>query len=108
MSKKYLYQAITILFLAGFPAAGQVFAQVPPDPTRAESVHSQQTWDRYRIEQQIQQATSPLPGVKVTSPQLPPPDINSKSQQKIFKLNQVLFEPIPRSIPFYELDAIAA
>ncbi|MCL2743222.1 MAG: hypothetical protein FWE67_05155, partial [Planctomycetaceae bacterium] len=41
-------------------------------------------------------------------PQLPPPDINSKSQQKIFKLNQVLFEPIPRSIPFYELDAIAA
>ena len=93
------------MFLAGFHGIGHVFAQ---DPTASESVHFQQNWDRYRIERQIQQATSPIPGVQVVSPQLPPPDIDGKSQEKIFKLNQVLFEPLPRSISRAELEAVTS
>ena len=48
-----------------------------------------------------------MPGVKITSPQLPPPDIDGKSLQKIFKLNQVFFEPIPKAVPQEELNAVA-
>jgi hemolysin activation/secretion protein len=94
---------VATLFV-GFLLTGQAFAQ---DPTAQEGVHVQQGRDRYRIEQQIQQATAPLPSVRVTSPQLPPPDIEGKSQQKIFKLNRVLFDPVPVSISLRELESIA-
>ncbi|MCL2711058.1 MAG: hypothetical protein FWE95_09280 [Planctomycetaceae bacterium] len=105
------YSAIAS-FLVGFLLTGQTFAQVPPvpsqDPTRMEDVHVQQGRDRIRIEQQIQQATAPLPTVRVTSPQVQPSDIEGQSRQKTFKLNQVVFDPIPRSVSLSELDAITA
>jgi len=111
MPKKLLYRSF-VLFLVGFHGIVHVVAQIPPlvdwNPTPTESVHFQQNWDRYRIERQIQQATTPLPGVQVVSPQLPPPEMDGKSQEKIFKLNQVLFEPMPRSIPRAELEAVAS
>lgn len=105
MSKKYLSRSAVAFFLVGFLSVRALVAQ---DPTATESIHSQQTWDRYRIERQIQQATSPLSGIKVVSPQLPPPDVDGKSQQKIFKLNQVLFAPIPRAVSLAELESVAA
>ena len=96
------------MFLLGFSFAGWVFAQaIPPqDPTGTESGRFQQSWERFRIEQQIQQATSPIQGGQVVSPQLPPPELSDKSREKLFKLNQVLFEPIPKSIPLAELEAV--
>ena len=104
-----LLEKLLPLFLVGTLLVGRLFAQAPPvqDPTGTESARFQQNWDRFRIERQIQQATSPLPGVQVTSPQLPPPDLDDKSQEKIFKLSQVVFEPIPRAVPQAELDAVA-
>ena len=73
-----------------------------------EGVHVQQGRDRFRIEQQIQQGIAPLPAVRVTSPQLQPSDIEGHSRQKTFKLNQVAFDPMPRSVSQTELDAITA
>jgi len=113
MSRKPSYCITTVLFLVSFLLVGRVFAQAPPpiptqDPTATESARFQQNWDRFRIERQIQQATSPMPGVQVTSPQLPPPDLEGSSQVKIFKLNQVLFQPIPKAVPQVELEAVAA
>ena len=109
MLKKFWVSVTTALFLVGFLLVGQVSAQVPPaDMTALEGVHDQLGRDRFRIERQIQQATAPLPSVRVTSPQLQPPDIEGHSRQKIFKLNRVFFDPIPRSISQAELDAIAA
>jgi len=112
MSKKLLCLYF-VLFLVGFPLIEHAFAQVPPPPitpdqTATDSIHFQQNWDRYRIERQIQQATTPMPGIQVISPQLPPPEMDGKSQEKIFKLNQVLFDPMPRSIPWAELDAVTS
>jgi len=104
MSQNRLYCVTAVLLLIGLLLPGQATAQ---DPTAAESVHERQNWDRFRIERQIQQATSPMPGVQVTSPQLPPPDIDGASHQKIFKLHQVIFEPVPRAVPKAELEAVA-
>jgi len=109
--KKLWGYATVVALIIGFLSVGQVVAQVPPppfDPTALEGVHDQQSRDRIRIERQIQQATAPLPTVLVTSPQLPPPDLEGQSRQKIFKLNQVLFDPIPRSVCFAEVEFIAA
>lgn len=97
--------SLIILFLAGFLSAGALFAQ---DPTASESIRVQQGFEHYRIERQIQQATAPLPVFKITSPQQPPPDIDGKSQQKIFKLNHVIFEPKPGGVPQTELETVAA
>lgn len=96
---------IILLLLGGFLSAGALFAQ---DPTTSESIHARQNLERHNIERRIEQATAPLPGFKVTSPQLPPPDIEGKSQEKIFKLNKAIFEPIPRGVPLAELEAVVA
>ena len=105
------YTALALFFI-GFLFAERLAAQVPPpsvqDPTRLESVHGQQSRDRYRIDQQIQQTTAPLPGVHITSPQLQPTNLEGKSQQKIFKLNQVTFNTMPSSISPAELESITA
>lgn len=95
-----------LLFLGGFIlSAGALRAQ---DPTASESISARQNLERDRIEYQINQATAPIPGIKVTSPQLPPPDMDGKSRQKIFKLNKVNFDPMPKSVPQSELEAVAA
>jgi len=102
------YIAIASL-LVGFLLTGQMFAQVPPvDPTAMEGVHDQLGRDRFRIEQQIQQATAPLPAIRVTSPQLPPADVEGQSREKIFRLNRVIFDPIPWGVCMAELEFIAA
>ena len=117
MLKKLLDCFTAVLLLGGFLSVGQVFAQVPPvfpvppptvDPTPAEGVLTQQGRDRFRIEQQIQQVTAPLPSVRVTSPQLPPPEIEGQSKQKVFKLQRVIFDPIPNGVCLAELEFIAA
>ena len=101
-----LLDCITVVSLiVGSLCVGQVFAQ---NPVPAESIRDQQIRDRVRIEQQIQQGIAPLPAVLVTSPQLQPPDIAGQSQQKIFKLNRVIFDPIPRSLRPSELESITA
>ena len=105
MTAKLRYCTTIVWSLVGCLSSGVLFAQ---DPTTTESIRFQQGWDRYRIEQQIQQVTSPVPGVHVTSPQLPPPDLDGKSQQKIFKLNHVLFEPMPKSLSPAALEAVVA
>jgi hemolysin activation/secretion protein len=84
---------------------GQVSAQ---NPTPSENIRDQQSRERVRIEQQIQQATAPLPTLRITSPQAPPPDIEGKSPEKVFKLNQVIFDAIPNAVSPAELDAITA
>lgn len=109
MLKNFWGYTTAAFLITGFLSAGQVFAQVPPhDPTSMEGVHIQQGHERVRIEQQIQQGTAPLPTVHVTSPQLQPPDITGQSQQKIFKLNRVVLDPIPHSIRQTELESIVA
>ncbi|MDR1484704.1 MAG: hypothetical protein LBT09_07755 [Planctomycetaceae bacterium] len=90
-----------------------VFAQTPPSPpprdsTLTENVPPDQRLERFRIERQIQQVTSQLPGVKVTSPQQPPINLDDKSTKKIFKLNKVIFNPLPATLPLEELEAITA
>jgi hemolysin activation/secretion protein len=101
-----------LLFICCFMWTGVSFAQesVSPaqDQTASESIRVQQSIERYRIEQKIQQATAPLPKFKVTSPQPPPPDIEGKSREEIFKLNDVIFEPEPKGVKLDKLQAIAA
>ena len=99
---KCLFRVITVFFLACYLSLGQAVAQ---DPTTSESIHSEQIWERYRVERQIRQATSPIPGVTITSPQ-PPVNIDEKSQQKVFKLNQILFDPNPTAIGISDIEAI--
>lgn len=96
-----------LIFIPGLVIflSSPLLAQV--SPTAAETVHAEQLWERYRIEQQIRQATQPMPGVTITSPQ-PPITLDDKSQEKIFKLNQVIFTPLPTAIPLSEVEAIAA
>jgi len=90
---KPLYYVAVIALIIGFLSVGQTFAQVPPvpsqDPTRMENIHVQQGRDRIRIEQQIQQATAPLPTVRVTSPQLQPPDIDGQSLPLLTDLSHI-------------------
>jgi hemolysin activation/secretion protein len=90
-----------------------VFGQMPPSPpprdsSLTENVPPDQRIDRFRIERQIQQVTSPIPGVKVTSPQQPPINLDEKSTTKIFKLNKIIFNPHPTKLPLDELEAITA
>ncbi|MDR2641620.1 MAG: hypothetical protein LBC74_02375 [Planctomycetaceae bacterium] len=80
----------------------------PRDPTLTENVPPEQRFERYRVERQIQQITSPMPGVKVTSPQQPPVNLDEKSTKKIFKLNKVIFNPLPAMLSLEELDTITA
>ena len=105
MQKNYWGCITVALILVGCLSVERVLAQ---DPTASESIHGQQSRDRFRIEQQIQQATTPLPAVKITSPQQQPPDLDGKSQQKVFKLNQVVFDSIPKSVSLRELESITA
>jgi hemolysin activation/secretion protein len=90
------------LFFCLFPLNG-LLAQ---DPTTAESVHREQVYDRYKIEQRIQQAVTEQSGVQIKSPQKPPISPDGKSQSKIFKLNNVVFEPMPVAVSMNELEAI--
>jgi len=109
MLKQFLGSITIASFLVGFLSIGQVFAQVPPiDPTAMEGVHDQLGRERFRIEQQIQQATAPLPAIRVTSPQLPPADVEGQSREKIFSLNRVIFDPIPWGVCLTELELIAS
>jgi len=96
----------SLLLLSGLLSVGAIFAQ---DPTASENISVQQSWERYKIERQIKQVTAPEPALKVTSPQLPPPDIGGKSTEKIFKLKNVVFDPPePKGVSRNELDAIKA
>ncbi|MDR3110592.1 MAG: hypothetical protein LBU65_13060 [Planctomycetaceae bacterium] len=94
----------TCLFFCLFPL-NSLLAQ---DPTAAESVHREQIYDRYKIEQRIQQAVTEQSGVQITSPQQPPVSPDGKSQNKIFKLNNVVFKPMPVAVSMNELEAIVA
>ena len=108
MLKKLLgYAVVSASLLVNCLLVGQGLAQVP-DPTATEGILGQQGRDRNQIERQIQQGAAPLPSVRVTSPQIQPPDIAGQSDQKIFKLNQVIFDSVPRSISQAELEAITA
>ncbi len=98
---------LTICLAFGAKGA-TLYAQPPRDIADTESVHSEQLWERYRIEQQIQQSlASPLHSI-ITSPQPPVADPSDKSTQAIFKLNDVVFEPMPKSISHAELQAVAS
>jgi hemolysin activation/secretion protein len=112
--KPILFRFLVFIFLAVFfivfGFTGTVSAQAPPtppprDPALTENVPPDQRFERFRIEQKIQQVTSPIPGVTVTSPQ-PPVNLDDKSTKKIFKLNKIIFDPIPTTLSLYELEAI--
>ncbi|MDR2171234.1 MAG: hypothetical protein LBP59_13910 [Planctomycetaceae bacterium] len=99
---------VTIIFIVTiFP--NFALSQTPPprDPTLTEINPPEQRLEKFKIERQIQQATSPMPGVKVTSPQQKI-DLTDKSTQKVFKLNKVVFNPLPSTLPIDELEAITA
>ncbi|MDR2706307.1 MAG: hypothetical protein LBC02_11070 [Planctomycetaceae bacterium] len=85
-------------------------AQSPPtpvnDPTGAESVHRDQIYDRFRVERQIEQSRVRPTRPQITTPQPEPVDWNEQSKQKIFKLNSVIFDPLPKSIHSFELQEI--
>ncbi|MDR1924031.1 MAG: hypothetical protein LBQ66_06625, partial [Planctomycetaceae bacterium] len=92
-------------------SGAEIFAQSPPTPppsvrADAENVHRDQIYDRFRIEQQIQQSRSNPLRPQIKTPQPPPIDLTDKASQK-FKLNEIIFEPIPKSISHEELQAVA-
>ncbi len=82
-------------------------AQTPRPVADAEAVHREEMWDRYQIERQIQQSRTRQPEVVIGSPQ-PPPDWTEKSSEKLFKLNEVVFDTLPRSVRLQELEAVTA
>jgi hemolysin activation/secretion protein len=101
---------VALISIAVLPHGSLLAQSSPPprDPTLTEIAPPDQRLERYRIERLIQQATSPLPGVKITSPQPPPINLDEKSTQKIFKLNNVIFSPVPTTLPIDELEAITS
>ncbi|MDR1479702.1 MAG: hypothetical protein LBJ00_12275 [Planctomycetaceae bacterium] len=110
-----LFRVVTFIFVTIISVASTQYnfvlaqsAPPPRDPTLTEIAPPDQRVERYRIERQIQQATSPLPGVKITSPQPPPINLDDKSTKKIFKLNRVIFSPVPTTLPLHELEAITS
>ena len=113
MFKKIGFVCTVASLLIGCLLVRQASAQ---NPIPSESVHDQQSRERVQIEHKIQQATAPLPRVRITSPQLPPTDenvgmasaIKGQSRQKIFKLNRVIFDPIPNGVCLSELESVAA
>ncbi|MDR1141152.1 MAG: hypothetical protein LBL62_05625 [Planctomycetaceae bacterium] len=92
-----------LLFFATVP----LVAQTLPTPTDAETVHRDNLWNNYRIEQEIRQFRNQPTGVTIGTPQLPPQLLDEKSDQKVIKLNDVIFFPLPKSIALEELQAIA-
>ncbi|MDR1268492.1 MAG: hypothetical protein LBK82_03100 [Planctomycetaceae bacterium] len=92
-----------LLFFATVP----LVAQTLPTPTDAETVHRDNLWNNYRIEQEIRQFRNQPTGVTISTPQLPPQLLDEKSDQKVLTLNDVIFFPLPKSIALEELQAIA-
>jgi hemolysin activation/secretion protein len=97
-----------VIFLAVIP----VFAQSPPNPNAlkqvdSDVVHRDTLWNSYRIEQEIKQFRNQPAGVVISTPQLPPELLDEKSDQKILKINNVIFFPQPATVKSEELHAIA-
>jgi hemolysin activation/secretion protein len=112
--KPILFRFFVFIFIVNFFVVfdfiGVVSAQVPSVPSLrdsalTENVPPDQRFERFRIEQKIQQVTSPIPGITVTSPQ-PPVKLDDKSTKKILKLNKIVFEPIPTTLSLDELELI--
>ncbi len=89
-----------------FALCAGLHAQGPATPG-SEAVHHENLWNNYRIEQEIRQFHEQPSGTTISSPQLPPPLLDDKSDEKVFQLNEVVFDQLPRSISKHELDAIA-
>jgi hemolysin activation/secretion protein len=92
-----------LFFFTAFPLA----AQTLPTSTDAETVHRDNLWNSYRIEQEIRQFRNQPAGVAISTPQLPPQLLDEKSDQKILKLNDIIFFPPPQSLTLGELQTIA-
>ncbi|MDR0609497.1 MAG: hypothetical protein LBG58_05260 [Planctomycetaceae bacterium] len=102
----YPIQGSFILWLF-FLTTTPLIAQTLPTSTDAETIHRDNLWNNYRIEQEIRQFRNQPTGIAISTPQLPPQLLDEKSDQKILKLNDVLFFPLPKSIALEELQAIA-
>ncbi|MDR2706786.1 MAG: hypothetical protein LBC02_13480 [Planctomycetaceae bacterium] len=89
-----------------FFASAQTLPAPASDPTGAESVHRDQIFDRFRVERQIEQSRVRSTRPQITTPQPEPAAWNDQSKQKIFKLNSVIFDPLPKSVSHFELQKI--
>ncbi len=97
---------VTFVMTSVFVFCADLRAQTPTT-AGSEAVHRDNLWNNYRIEQEIRQFHEQPSGLTISSPQLPPPLLDDKSDEKVFQLNQIIFDQLPRSIPQHELDAIA-
>ncbi|MDR2116818.1 MAG: hypothetical protein LBP87_10615 [Planctomycetaceae bacterium] len=95
------------MWLFFFATVSQLVAQTLPTSTDSETVHRDNLWNNYRIEQEIRQFRNQPTGVTISTPQLPPQLLDEKSDQKVLRLNDVIFFPLPKSIALKELQAIA-
>lgn len=107
-SKKGLKMRFSYIFIILIAIGSTLFSQPPQSPTDAEAVHRENLFERYRIERQIQQSRTQQPSVQITSPQPLPSDLDAKSNEKVFKLNDVTFDSQPKSISMAELRTITS
>ena len=95
------------LFFGVLTNSAGLLAQVPPPPPPPpETVHRDNLWNNFRVEQEIRRFREQPPELSLTTPQ-EPLALDGFSNEKILLVRQVIFENLPRSISQRELDSIA-
>jgi hemolysin activation/secretion protein len=87
---------------------GVSFGQDPGAISGAEDRQRETIRDNYRILKQIDQGRNPFEGMRISSPQKPPVDLDSKSDVKNLRISRIVFDPVPRALTAAELKELTS